>query len=110
MTTSPPNLHKKPEEILAFLWKAQLRHKQKSVYSRAHVAHFTAVVYNLKPRNNNIPPRDPQQANSRRKSKPKLDVQEPALTTKLDNRTYRRVRHPSTHLPSRPEEGVPALC
>ena len=31
-------------------------------------------------------------------------------TTKLDNRTYRRVHHPSTHLPSRPEEGVPALC
>ena len=30
--------------------------------------------------------------------------------TKLDNRTYRRVRHPSTHLPSRPEERVPALC
>ena len=34
----------------------------------------------------------------------------PGASTKLDNRTYRRVRHPSTRLPSRPEEGVPALC
>ena len=31
-----------------------------------------------------MPPRDPQPANSRRKSKPKLDVQEPALTKMLD--------------------------
>ena len=31
-----------------------------------------------------MPPRDPKPANSRRKSKPKLDVQEPALTKMLE--------------------------
>ena len=31
-----------------------------------------------------MPPRDPKPANSKRKSKPKLDVQEPALTKMLE--------------------------
>ena len=48
-----------------------------------------------------MPPRDPQPANSKRKSKPKLDVQEPALTKMLDQycdlrrRGFRPASHPN---------------
>ena len=33
-----------------------------------------------------MPPRDPKPANRKRKSKPKLDVQEPALTKRVSKK------------------------
>ena len=53
MTTIPPNLHKKPEEILAFCAKPSYATK-KAFTPRAHVAHFNAAVYNKRRRERTI--------------------------------------------------------
>ena len=55
-----------------------------------------------------MPPRDPKPANSGRKPKPNLDVQEPALTAMLEKYCDLR-REVSARKPSKPSPAGPGI-
>ena len=58
-----------------------------------------------------MPPRDPKPASSRRKPKPKLDVQEPALTNMLETgrSTVTYAGEVSARKPSKPSPAGPGI-